>query len=1229
MKISIQYQYIAVLFANSVLTLRFASKRINLFSSFMIELKILGPVELRGTAGNLEHSFLAGPKRLALLVYLILNRPRGMQRRDRVLPLLWPEKGQKSARNSLSNMLYHIRKTVGNETLLTRGTEEVGIDRAEIYCDALEFEKLIKEGNIQQAVELYRSDLIEGLYVPNASPEFDQWIERERERFRKSYGNALEKLAEKDEKRGNLKEAARWWALRSHAYPYDTPVVKRLLEVLAATGNRAEAIRKAGNHADFLQQELDLNRREIMDELIQDIGEASGKIIQSVAAPNNDDALADLDFKTIAILPFEELGKHKETSSFAGGLHNDLLTRLSRVSSLNVISRTSVLQYRDTSKPIPRIAEELGVGTVVEGSIQFRSGRIRLNIQLIDVKKDRHVWAETYDREFTAEHFFDIQSELALKISDSLKTNLTPGERKRVAEWAPTDDLEAHRLYIYGRRQLDQRTEKGIKRAVEYFQSAVEQDPEHALAWVGLADALALQYDYGHEDKEITLPRAEEAINHALDLDPNLAEAYASLGLLYSNRHRGSAAIRELKRAVELQPGYAEAHNWLSWNYQLLGQPVKALESARKAVNLNPLSPEAVSNLSVSYLYNGYPEKAISEALRVLELQPDWATPAFYHGLALYELKRYSEAIPVLQDLSTPWAGNGPLATLALCHARVNEADEAKQIMMDMKDMGDNFATGLIYASLGDRDRALEYFQLVDDWDDWETLSIHHLYREILKPIKKEPRFNEVLSRVQKSRGLEKKKTGETSEPDKKAVAVLPFIDYMKKEEFTPFGEGIQNDLITKLSRIDDLTIISVDSMRHLSYEKASVGEIALKLGVGTVIKGGVQQIIGRIRLTIQLIDTASEQIRWAETYDRELTAENLFNIQSELAGKITGSLRAELTSFEKDLVDEKPTENLDAYLLYTQGRSHLSQRTEQSILKSNNLFREAIRKDPEYANVWAGLAESLVLLEWYNYASVDEKSDPLEAIHKALKFNPNLGEAYCSLGIYHSYHQKGPDAVEALVKCIELQPGYSEAYNWLGWIRMILGDAAGGLEPAERAARLDPLSPYTRVFLGVIYLANGLYEEALDESQSARKIRPEFSLSLFVEGLSLYHLGKYSEAEFILNQTLELIVPEGSPVYSEVWAVLALAKIAMGKKQEANTLLEELKSCKDYFCTGLVESALGNYDEAFSLFEKTDKFGPFTTPMCRYYFPEVLRPVRDDSRYNSLIVQIEKSWSM
>ena len=1185
-------------------------------------LYILGSAELRKADGELDHSFLAGAKRLALLTYLVLNHSRGFIRRDHLLPLLWPEKNQKNARNSLSNMLYHIRKSLGSSVLEVRGSEELKLNPELVWCDVFMFQDLIKKENPEEATELYRGDLLDGFHIPDASQQFEQWLDMERESLRTAYLDCLEALAVKAEKDERIKDAISWRKKRTLKDPLDTKQVKKLMQLMARTETRDEAMQIAKKHAALMENELDLDADNIFRELTSDL-KNTGR------SPDGDISNSNNELKSVAVLPFEELGNDQETSGFANGLHNDLLTRLSGISALNVISRTSVLQYRKSDKPIPQIAGELGAGTIVEGSVQFSSGRVRLNIQLIDVKNDNHIWAETYDRVLTASHLFDIQCELALKITESLKAKLKPAEKKRIIEWAPTEDLEAYRLYIYGRKHLDQRTKTGMSRAEEYFSRAVEQDPKHALAWTGLADTLTLQYGYGHKSKKDALPPAEDAINRALELDSNLAESYASLGLFYISLYKGSAAIHELKRAVELQPSYAEAHNWLSWNYQILGMPVEALNSAEKAVKLNPLSPEAVSNLSFSHLQNGNIEMSLHETLRGKEIHPEWKTIDFYHALALFYLKRYEEAISILTDLSVPWAGNGPLATLALCHIKSGNKAESEKIQSDLKQMKDLFSTALIQAALGEKDRSLELFMEVRHWGDWEAISIHQLYPEILGPLKKDPRFLQVLKNAHQSRGAEQKKIKHSTKVDKKAVAVLSFTDYMEKSELSPFSEGIQNDLITKLSKINDLTIISADSVRRLSFEEISFEEIALKLGVGTVIKGGVQHIVGRIRLTIQLIDVTTEQIRWAETYDRELTAENLFNIQSELAEKITGSLRAELTSTEKILVGEQPTENLDAYLLYVQGRSYLSQRTEQSIFKSLNLFRDAVKQDPEYANAWAGLAEALLLIKWYSYSTNDELRDPMEAIQKALELNPELGEAYCSLGIYYSYHQNGPDAIKALEKCIKLQPGYSEAYNWLGWLKMIMGDPAGGLEPAEHAARLDPLSPYTRVFLAVVYLASNKYREALEESISARKIRPEYGLSHFVEGLSLYHLEKYPEAEFALQESLKLEGSNGSPIKNEAYATLALAKAANGNHQEARNLLEKIKDKRDYFCTGLVEAALNNYEEAHNLFEKVEKFGAFTTPMCRYYFPDVLEPVRNNSRFNALIKKINKSWKM
>ena len=717
----------------------------------MIRFRILGPAELRNHDGILEHSFLAGPKRLALLAFLVLNRPFGFQRRDKILPHLWPEKGQKSARNLLSNMLYHIRKSLGSDSIITRGTEELRINLDLIWCDAIEFEKAYDDGSLNEAIDLYRGKLLDGLFIPNASPDFEKWLDLERENYHRMYTDSLEQIAEKTEKNQNYNEAAKWWNTLAAENPFETRVTERWIRALAAAGKHSEAIRRAEEHGKLLENELGADRTEVIQKLIQNVDQFQKETEIELSRVGK--STRDKKSTSIAVLPFEELAQDTDSSNFANGLHHDLLTRLSGVAGLKVISRTSVLRYRNSQKSIAEIASELNVDYIVEGGIQKSGGQMRLHIQVIDTKTDGHTLAESYDRKLTKTNFFDVQSDLAEKITEAFQTNLTPKEKERLAEWTPTESISAYRFYTMGRLKLDQRTKKSMQRSLHYFNQAVELDPDYALAWVGLSDALALLYDYGHESADKTLPKAEKAINKALKLDPSLAEAYASLGLLHSNRHEGADSIRALNKAVELQPSYAEAHNWLSWNYQLLGEAELALKSARKAVELNPLSPEAVSNLSVSLTYNGFTEEALSEAERALEIQPEWATPKFYKALALYNLERYSEAASVLHNLSSPWAGVGPLATEALCYHAMGENEKVKHILEDFKKGGNQFAAGLIHAATGDPEIAIRQFLKIDDWDDWPTLSIYHLYPNILKPARNHPQFPEIIKAVEKSRG--------------------------------------------------------------------------------------------------------------------------------------------------------------------------------------------------------------------------------------------------------------------------------------------------------------------------------------------------------------------------------------------------------------------------------------------------------------------------------------------
>jgi len=326
---------------------------------------------------------------------------------------------------------------------------------------------------------------------------------------------------------------------------------------------------------------------------------------------------------SIAVLPFQTIGQTigrtigaDSAAPLADGIHQDLLTRLSVVPGLKVISSTSVRRYRDTELAIPDIAAQLGVVWIVEGAVQQAGEHLQVNAQLIDAARDHHLWARTYRQPCSAENLFAIQAEIMEDIAASLETTLDTGHRRR-AEHMATDNLEAYAHYMQGRSFLDTRTEPGMRQALVYFRTALEQDRDYALAWVGVADALMLLYDYYDRGPlEAVRTEVEKALSRALEIDPELAAAHASSGLFHMSHAAfgplrakgldGSEAVRRLHYAVELQPGYAEAHNWLSWVLQLLGHADEALDCAARSIELNPLSPEAIHNVMSSNMANGH-----------------------------------------------------------------------------------------------------------------------------------------------------------------------------------------------------------------------------------------------------------------------------------------------------------------------------------------------------------------------------------------------------------------------------------------------------------------------------------------------------------------------------------------------------------------------------------------------------------------------------------------------
>ncbi|CAN5801068.1 hypothetical protein BH23GEM8_BH23GEM8_07120 [soil metagenome] len=717
----------------------------------MITFHVLGTLDLQGSEGRHLGSPLSGSKRLGLLAYLALATHRGFPHRDTLLGLFWPELDQKHARNSLNNMLYQIRRSLGPDVLAVRGHDQVGLAENLVWCDVRAFEDALDAGMLHEALELYRGDLLEGFFVSGASPEFDQWLDSERARLRRRAIGAARELIEGAERVRNATEAVRWGRKAYTLDPFDEGAARRLIVLLGAAGDRAGALRTHEDFAKRLAREFGAEPSAETQAAVDGVRErnevaglaghppalkAAREIVgHGDAWPRVRAGPDELPMRSVAVLPFENLSSAASAEPFAAGLHDDLLTELSRISALSVIARTSVLRYRGTTKPIPEIARELGVGTIVEVGVQVAGGRLRLNVQVIDGESGAHRWAERYDRELSMDNLFDLQGELAERIARAVRAKLTPAERKRDAQ-EPTSNLEAYGLHAKGRALLDQRTEGGMRRSLVCFERAGELDPGYAPAWAGLAGGLSLLADYGYERADRVLPRAEHAVRRALELDPSLAEAYASFAEYHIVRRDGPAAIAALRRALVLRPGYAEAHNWMSWISQVLGDQRTALESAERAVELDPLSPEAVSNLSLSHLTNGDAATALRQALRVRELQPDWTTGPFFEALALFHLQRFDQTALLLQDLSVEWAGSGPRVTLALAQIKTGKETQARASLEEFERAGDPFSAGLIHLGLGEKQRAFAAFQSVDDWSYWPAFSLHHLYPEVLAPLR-------------------------------------------------------------------------------------------------------------------------------------------------------------------------------------------------------------------------------------------------------------------------------------------------------------------------------------------------------------------------------------------------------------------------------------------------------------------------------------------------------------
>ena len=354
-------------------------------------------------------------------------------------------------------------------------------------------------------------------------------------------------------------------------------------------------------------------------------------------SPTDPDLSAEVTITTgppsIAVLPFDNRSNREEDQFFTDGIHDDLLTTIAKIGSMKVISRTSVMEYKGTTKKIPVIARELGVANILEGGIQRSGNQVRINVQLIDAATDKHLWAEIYDRQLTAENLFAIQSEVSNAIAAALQTALTPEEAQRINA-VPTNNLEAYETYLLGRERWRARTVDSLTESLELFETATELDPDFALAWVGVSDAYQLMFEYVGLGLDEALVKADAALQNAFQLDGQLGEAYTSLASVHHYRREFAEAEIAYKKAIELSPNYATAYQWYALLLVDQSKYDESRELTEKALELDPLNPVLHRNLGANMEVRGDFDAALAQYERIIEIDPK--SIFGYLGLSTY-----------------------------------------------------------------------------------------------------------------------------------------------------------------------------------------------------------------------------------------------------------------------------------------------------------------------------------------------------------------------------------------------------------------------------------------------------------------------------------------------------------------------------------------------------------------------------------------------------------------
>ncbi|MDQ6871375.1 MAG: hypothetical protein M3037_05110 [Gemmatimonadota bacterium] len=704
----------------------------------MITVQLLGGAYLR--SGNAP---LSGPPaqrhRIALLTLIVAAWPQPLSR-DRAMALLWPERDTANARRLLNLAVHVLRAALGEDAIASTG-DGLLLNPARLSCDLHELRTAIAADAPERIARLYTGSLLDGFHLDD-SADFGFWLDERRSELSHAYIDALRGLAERQKQSGDVHGRVNTCRRMVAADPHSGAYAQALMRALDDAGDRAGAIQHANDHAQRLRAELELEPDPEVAALAKQLRDAPARrqpaliVAGSARSPS------------VAVLPFLNLSADAENEYFADGITEDVIAHLSKIRALKVISRTSVMPFKQRQHSLKEIGSTLGATTLLDGSIRHLGDRVRIVAKLIDVETDKHLWAETYDRQMT--DIFSIQTDVALQIAAALKAELSPAERTRVRK-EPTKDLQAYQLFLQGRQWFIKYTPEAYAHAIEYFDRAIARDPSFALAFANLAMTYTELAEMGMMAPEAAYRRAAEASASALRLDPELGEAHCTMAYLKGVREFDWAGAEQAyKRAMELSPSSADTYDYYGRLCAGLGRYDEAIALQHRAQELDPLAHrmDGVTTLIRAGRY----DQAVVEGEDAAELDPDYDRARATLGWAYFLSGKQSEGLAELETAvsvsgrNTMWLGQ-----LGQAYAMAGNADKARDILRELEERASTafvspYHFAYIYTGLGDYDRALDSLERAVAERTGPAYSIKGSF--LLKPLHAYPRFRALLRQM-------------------------------------------------------------------------------------------------------------------------------------------------------------------------------------------------------------------------------------------------------------------------------------------------------------------------------------------------------------------------------------------------------------------------------------------------------------------------------------------------